>query len=270
MTNITDAWAEIDGARIAYQVAGAGQPFIMLHGHLLDRRQWDHEFASFAADYRVVRFDARGFGQSSQPGAAFASYADLRGLMDALAIERAVLMGCSGGGATIIDFALAYPERVKALVLVGSGLGGYALPNEPPPLVLEMNEAFKRNDLAEAVELALRLWTDGEDRTPQQVNPAARERIREMQTQLFSRPRVEAEARELEPPAAGRLAELRAPTLVTVGANDLQFIREIADLIAAQAPHARKAVIPDAGHHPNMEHPAQFERIVREFLAAQA
>ena len=179
-------------------------------------------------------------------------------------------MGCSGGGATIIDFALAYPERAAALVLVGSGLGGYRLPTEPPPLALEMREAFNRGDSAGAVELALRMWTDGEGRTPEQVNPAARERIREMHRQLFTRPRMEEEARELEPPAVGRLAELRAPTLVTVGANDLRFIREIADVMTAQAPNARKVVIPDAGHHPNMEHPELFEQVVREFLATHA
>jgi 3-oxoadipate enol-lactonase len=270
MTNVTSGSVEVNGAQLDYEAAGAGQSFVMLHGHLLDRRQWDHEFGSFAADYRVVRFDARGFGQSSQPGEPFAFYEDLRGLMDALSIERAVLMGCSGGGATIIDFALAYPDRAAALVLVGSGLGGYPLPKEPPPLALELREAFNRADSAQAVELALRLWTDGEGRTPEQVNPAARERIRAMHRQLFARPQIEGEARELEPPAVGRLAELRAPTLVTVGANDLRFIREIADVITAQAPNARKVVIPDAGHHPNMEHPVLFEQIVREFLATHA
>jgi len=270
MTNVTRGAVEVDGAQLAYEAAGAGQPFVMLHGHLLDRQQWDHEFGSLAADYRVVRFDARGFGQSSQPAEPFAFYEDLRGLMDALSIERAVLMGCSGGGATIIDFALAYPDRAAALVLVGSALSGHPFPTEPPPLALEMRAAFERGDIAAAVELALRMWTDGEGRTPEQVNPAARERIREMQRQLFSKPQIEVEARTLEPPAAGRLAELRAPTLVTVGANDLRFIREIADLITAQAPNARKVVIPDAGHHPNMEHPELFEQVVREFLAAHA
>jgi 3-oxoadipate enol-lactonase len=270
MTNVTYGSVEVNGAQLSYEVAGAGPPFVMLHGHLLDRRQWDHEFGRFAADYLVMRFDARGFGQSSQPDAPFAFYEDLRGLMDTLLIERAVLMGCSGGGATIIDFALAYPDRVAALLLVGSGLGGYPMPTEPPLLAVEMREAFSRGDIARAVELALRMWTDGEGRTPEQVNPAVRERTREMHQQLFARPRMEEEARGLAPPAVGRLTELLAPTLVIVGANDLGFIREIADVITAQAPNARKVVIPDAGHHPNMEHPELFEQVVREFLATHA
>ena len=264
----TASFVEVNGAQLRYEVAGDGPWFVMLHGHLLDYGQWDNEFASFQAVYRVVRFDARGFGQSSQPGTPFAHYEDLRGLMDALSIDCAVLMGCSGGGATIIDFALAYPERAAALVLVGSGLGGFPRPKEPPPFALELNDAFERGDIAAAEELALRMWTDGEGRTPEQVNEAARARIRAMHHHLFSRPDVEVQAQELVPAAAGRLAELRAPTLITVGANDLAFIREIANLIAAQAPNARKVVIPDAGHHPNIEHPQLFQQVVREFLAA--
>ena len=270
MTDVISGSVEVNAAQLYYEAAGDGQSFVMLHGHLLDRRQWDNEFASFAADYRVVRYDARGFGQSSQPDEPFAYYEDLRGLMDALSIERAVLMGCSGGGATIIDFALAYPDRAVALVLVGSGLGGYPMPKEPPPLILELQEAFSRGDLEGAVALALRIWTDGEGRTPEQVNPVVRERSREMHRHLFSKPRVEIEASGLEPPAAERLAVLRAPILVTVGANDLRFIHEVADVITAQAAHAYKVVIPDAGHHPNMEHPALFEQIVREFLETHA
>jgi pimeloyl-ACP methyl ester carboxylesterase len=267
MSSVTDGFAEVNGARLFYESAGAGPAFVMLHGHLLDRRQWDHEFAEFMSDYRVVRYDARGFGKSNQSDEPFAFYEDLRGLMDALSIERAVLMGCSGGGATIIDFALAYPNRVAALVLVGTGLGGYPFPKDPPPLALELRAAFERGDIEAAVELALRMWTDGEGRAPEQVNPAARERIRAMHRELFSRPRANAEERDLEPPAAARLAELRAPALVTVGANDLAHIREIAELIAAQAPNARKVVIPDAGHHPNIEHPELFQQVVGEFLA---
>src|SRR5687767_3862126 len=99
MTHLQSGYADINGATLYYEVAGAGPPLIMLHGHLLDSGQWDDQFAAFAQRYRVIRYDARGFGRSSQPPAPFAHYEDLRGLMDALAVEHAYLMGCSGGGA---------------------------------------------------------------------------------------------------------------------------------------------------------------------------
>ena len=184
----------------------------MLHGHLIDSGQWDDQFEVFARRYRVVRYDARGFGQSTKPPSPFAHYQDLHGILAFLGIERAYLMGCSGGGATIVDFVLAYPEMVGALILVGSGLGGYQF-GEPPPLALEIRAAMERGDLERTVELSLQLWTDGENRSPNQVNPAARERIRDMSTRLFAREDPEISPTMLEPPAAGRLAEIAAQTL---------------------------------------------------------
>jgi pimeloyl-ACP methyl ester carboxylesterase len=264
-----NGFAEVNGARLYYEIAGAGDSLVMLHGHLIDSGQWDDQFEVFARHYRVVRYDARGFGRSSKPADPFAYYQDLYAILAFLGIKQAYLMGCSGGGATILDFALAYPKMTSALILVGAGIGGYQFTGEPPPLVLAMREARERGDLARAVELALQLWTDGSNRKPEQVNPAARERTRAMTAQLFARPDVEAPENPLEPPAISRLAEIRVPTLAIVGDKDVLPIQEIADMIAAQVPGARKAVIPDAGHHPNMEHPALFNQIVLEFLGAQ-
>jgi pimeloyl-ACP methyl ester carboxylesterase len=262
---IERGFADIQGAQLYYEAAGAGHPLVMLHGHLIDSGQWDDQFEAFARHYRVVRYDARGFGRSSKPPGSFAHYEDLHGMLEFLGIERAYLMGCSGGGATIADFALVYPEKASALILVGAGLGGYQF-GEPPPLALDLRAALEGGDLERAVELSLRLWTDGQNRSPGQVNPAARERIRAMSTRLFAREDAEPRPTMLEPPAAGRLPEIGAPTLAIVGDQDVQRIQEIADLVAAQVPGARKAVIPDAGHHPNMEHPAIFNQIVLDFL----
>ena len=264
-TSTEQGFAEVNGARLYYEVAGEGQPLVMLHGHLIDSGQWDEQFAVFARRYRVVRYDARGFGQSSKPPDPFAHHEDLRAILAFFGIERAYLIGCSGGGAAIIDFALAYPEQAGALVLVGAGLAGYQW-TEVPPLALVLREAHERGDIDGAVELSLQLWTDGTDRTPEQVNPAAREKIRAMSARLFARPEVDAPINQLEPPAIARLAEIRASALAIVGDRDVPPILEIADMIAAQVAGARKVVIPDAGHHPNMEHPELFNQVVLDFL----
>jgi pimeloyl-ACP methyl ester carboxylesterase len=264
----TVGFAEVNGARLWYEVAGSGPALVMLHGHLIDSGQWDDQFAEFAGDFRVVRYDARGFGRSDKPAGPFAFHEDLRALLALLGIDRALLMGCSGGGATIVDLALAYPELVRGLVLVGTGHSGYRFSGSPPPKLVAMQEAQKRGDVEAAVELGLQFWTDGEHRRPDQVDPVARQRTREMMTALFSRPLAAAEVRTLDPPAASRLAEIRVPTLVLVGGDDWQPIHEIADQLSSQIPGARKFVIPDAGHHPNMEHPAQFNETVQSFLAS--
>jgi pimeloyl-ACP methyl ester carboxylesterase len=155
------------------------------------------------------------------------------------------------------------------MVLVGTGLNGYRFfeGQAPPAKIVEQMEARQSGDLERAVELGLQIWTDGERRTPDQVNQAARERTREMMVRLLARPPVAgAEPRWLEPPAITRLAEVRAPALALVGGDDWAPIHEIAGLVESQVPGARRVVIPDAGHHPNMEHPELFDQTVLEFL----
>src|SRR5258708_35480410 len=96
----------------------------MLHGHLVDSRQWDDQFAAFGGTHTVVRYDARGHGQSSLPPAPFSHSEDLYALRGLLGIERAVLMRCSGGGGACIDFVLEHPGMAQGLILVGSGVRG--------------------------------------------------------------------------------------------------------------------------------------------------
>ena len=260
---------EINGASLAYEVAGAGPPLMMLHGHLLDQHQWDDQFQSFASDYQVVRYDARGFGRSTQPAADYNHAADLHGLMRFLDLEHAMLMGCSGGGATCIDFTLQYPAMVDGLILVGTGIAGFQPSGPPPPSLLAMSEALKRGAIDEAVEYSLQFWTDGLRRTPGQVSQAARERTRAMTVRLFSRRPVEgAEQQTFVPDALARLDEIRAPTLAIIGSEDNQMLHDIAEKIASQSPNAQRIVIADAGHHPNLEHPEAFDQIVRSFLSS--
>ena len=267
MTHTQSGFAKINGASLYYEVAGNGHPFIMLHGHLLDCRQWDDQFAEFAKSQRVVRYDARGFGRSILPAAPYSHIDDLHALMGFLNIERATLMGCSGGGGICIDFTLQHPEQVDGLILLGASLSGYRPTGTPPPKFFPWMEAQQRGDLEQAVELSLQLFTDGEHRSPQQVNASARERMRVMTAGLYARPSVpEAVAQLVEPPAVDRLADIRVPTLAIVGSEDNAMLHTIADLFTSQTPGATKLVIRDAGHHANMEHPEVFNRAVASFL----
>ena len=265
LSPMTGGIAEVNGARLWYEVAGSGRAVVLLHGHLIDSGQWDDQFPLYAREFRVARYDARGFGRSDQPEGPFSFSEDLHGLMGALGIERAALVGCSGGGATVVDLALAHPEMVEALVLVGSGLAGFRFTGEVPADMVAHRRAMEAGDVGRAVEASLRFSTDG-GRRPDQVDPAARERTRAMMVRQLSRPRVTAEARWVDPPAASRLAEIRAPVMVLVGDHDNVVVRDIADLVTREVPGARREVIPDAGHHPNMEHPALFDELVLGFL----
>jgi 3-oxoadipate enol-lactonase len=115
--------AEVNGTRIAYDLAGSGPAVLLLHAGIGDRRMWDAQFPPFAEHFTVIRFDARGFGETRKPDAPFAPYADAIALLDHLGISRAHFVGVSMGSQTAIEAAIAAPERVSALVAVAARTG---------------------------------------------------------------------------------------------------------------------------------------------------
>src|SRR5437660_6677726 len=261
-------FAEVNGTTLYYEVAGEGHPFVLIHGHLLDRRSWDDQFAVFAQRYRVIRYDQRGFGDSGliTKGEPYSDRQDLYDLMKFLGIESAYLMGVSGGGALAIDFTLEHPEMVDALIPVTAGVSGWRPSEEDMkkhPDVVRMysslNEAFEKHDIARAVEISLELWTDGPGRLPGQAAPEVRKRVREMTTRNWQRPDEEAQAQTppvpLEPPAIGRLSQIGVPTLVILGAWDGPNPLE---QLAAESPGAKKVSMAGTAHHPFMERSAGF------------
>jgi 3-oxoadipate enol-lactonase len=264
-------YAELNDTTLYFEIAGEGRPLVLLHGGLVDRRLWDDQFAVFAQHYKVIRYDMRGFGDSGLLKADMKPYSlrqDLYALLQFLGIEKTYLIGLSMGGGLAVDFTLEHPEMVDALITVGAGVSGFKFGDTDNPLWAEADEAFKQHDIARAVEITLRVWTDGPLRSPEEVDPAVRERVRVMSTHNFSRPDDEnaPEPVEMEPPAISRLSEIHAPTLIVVGDKDVRDILTIADILEKGIAGAKKVVIAGTAHHLNMEKPGEFNRAVLDFL----
>ncbi len=275
---VQTGFAEVNGTKLYYEVAGAGHPFVLVHGHLLDRRSWDDQFAVFAQRYRVIRYDQRGFGDSGliTKDEPYSDRQDLYDLMKFLGIKSAYIMGVSGGGALAIDFTLEHPEMVDALIPVTAGVSGYQPSEEVmkkyPDVVrmyTSLEKAFEKHNIARAVEISLELWTDGPGRLPKQAAPDVRERVREMTTRNWERPDDEAQAETppvpLEPPALERLSVIGVSTLVILGEWDGP---NPLDSLTAEIPGAKKVVMAETAHHPFMEKPAEFNQIVLDFLGS--
>jgi pimeloyl-ACP methyl ester carboxylesterase len=187
--------------------------------------------------------------------------------MDALGLRQAPhLIGCSIGGRTAIDFTLEHPERVSKLVLVGAGVSGQTHEGEDESIYAEVEQADKAKDLVALNEAEMKLWLVGPGRTPSHVDQRLRDLFLDMNGRSLQNDFESAPMRTLDPPAFGRLGEIKAPTLVIVGDHDLPGIQTTADLLVSQIRGARKAVIHDAAHLPNLEHPDKFNRLVLDFL----
>jgi pimeloyl-ACP methyl ester carboxylesterase len=202
--------ADINGAKLSYEVSGEGDPLLLLHAGVADSRMWDEQFSPLAQHFQVIRFDLRGFGRSNMPPGSFAYHEDVNGLLNFLQLDKVALIGLSFGSQIALDFTLAHPEKVTALVLGAPSVSGHSPAEEVEQFFAAEEAALARGDLATATELNLRMWVDGPQRAPAQVKPAVRERVREMQYHAFTIPMPDdVEMESLLPPAIGRLAEVK-------------------------------------------------------------
>ncbi len=252
---------EVSGGRIFHEAAGSGPAVVLLHAGIADLRMWERQMSPFvAAGYRVVRFDGRGFGRSPDPTEPFSMVEEIGEVMSGLGIERAMLVGCSLGGTLALEFGLAYPERVAALVLVASGLLGFDWP--PDPRREAADEAAAAGDFDRAASLAMEVWA------PLRTDPEVDALIRRM---VFDNAKVDALPDELflmpEKRAIDHLADITAPTLIVEGDTDDPAIAQIASLLSAGIPNAEHVVIPNADHLVPLRNAEAFNREVLGFLA---
>jgi pimeloyl-ACP methyl ester carboxylesterase len=265
-------YVNIDNAKLYYEVAGVGASLVLVHAGVADSRQWNNEFAYFSQSNQVIRYDMRGYGKSEPVDGEFSHMSDLVSLLDELGIhEPIIIIGCSMGGGLAMDFALTYPSRAKALVLVDSGPSGLELDVPAPSKFADAEKAFESGDLDLLAEIETQIWFDGTGRTPEQVNPTMRKLLYEMDRLALSH-----EAKGLgkrlpntETPAFDRLERLNIPVLIIVGSHDTPYILAAADYMKEKVKFANKIIIEDAAHLPNMDQPQEFQRVVEKFLSSR-
>jgi 2-succinyl-6-hydroxy-2,4-cyclohexadiene-1-carboxylate synthase len=251
---------------------GAGEPLVLLHGFTGSAELWAPHVGVFARRYRILAVDLLGHGRSSicsdpQQYQMERCVADLATLLDRLGITRAHWLGYSLGGRVALGFAVAHPERVYCLILEGAS-AGIADPAE------------KRARIAHDEALAARLERDGigpfVDAWMQQPLFASQARrgsaalAAARATRCKNNPMGLANSLRgigtgVQPPLWDHLSDVRVPTLLLVGEEDIKF-RTIAATMATRLPHAEVAVIPEAGHTTHLENPLAFQTRVLTFL----
>lgn len=254
---------------LAVEETGRGPPLLLWHSLLCDGSMWREQVLDLARDHRVVVVDGPGHGASPPPRGPFTledCAAAALELLDALAIERAALLGLSWGGMTFMRLALAAPERVRALALLDTSADpeqrlkriryrvmaaiyrrfGLVRPLERPVLqaMLGATTLRERPELGRELLERLRGW----DRAGV---------ARAVDAVVIRRASI-----------AARLASIRAPTLVLVGEEDRATGVRAAERIARGIPGARLVRVPRAGHLSTLEAPGEVTRHLREFLAA--
>lgn len=255
---------DIDDARIYYEIDGEGEPVVLAHGAMTDTRQWEPQVPALAERFQVVRFDQRGYGRSTLPPTPYRSHEDFRKVFDALGLDRPHLVGSSMGGRFAVDYAIAYPDSLRSLIVLPGGLSGDDYQDAG---ILEgftvIAAAAERGDHREATRLVLEF----EPMRHASANPEIRERLEtiigDYTWEEYRQPDL---WQETDRPAVEHLADIRVPTLVIVGALDIPDHRRQGRLLVEGIAGARLVEIPGASHMVNMERPELFNRALLEFL----
>lgn len=259
---------ERDGVRLAYRIDGsadARRPWlVMSHSLACDHTMWDPQVEAFP-DFRLLRFDTRGHGHSDAPAGNYTLELladDLKALLDALAIDRCHYVGLSMGGMIGQQFALKYPGRFASLTLADTTS---RYPAEARPVWDERLALARSRGMDALVPSTLERWFTAQfrEREPEVVARIAR-LIRSTPVAGFAGCAYGISRIDL----TARLAHIDCPTLVLVGDADLGTPRSMAEEIVRALPGSRLHVIAHAAHLSNLEQPAVFSRLLRQFLSA--
>lgn len=255
----------VGDAELRYELRGAGPVVVLIHGWAQDLEIWDDQVAALSPHYRVLRYDRRGYGRSTGHADRTADPDDLRRLLDSLHVDAAAVLGLSAGARVALDFAVAFPKRVSALVLYGlTPPDGYApMPELPRPLDVFGPIAREQGlDSLGRVLMAHPLaWTPPE-------KPEARAAILRAWSRYDGRDLLDPVPPSGRVPQArmDQLAAIAVPTLVISGDHELPLFLAVGDTVAHRVPHAARVVIAGGGHGAHFAQPERFNAAVLDFL----
>jgi 3-oxoadipate enol-lactonase len=238
-------WAEDSG--------GSDAVLVLLHEGVGDSRMWDPVWSELTSAYRVIRYDVRGFGRSPAPTQEFTLLGDLLVVLDHFEVATAHVAGCSMGGGTALEFALAAPDRLKSLALLCPGIGGYPYP-ETPELDAACEALAAAGDDEGIVRVLLDVWGRAGD------DPLVTDLMRSAMRAWEGEEQFENEGE----PAFDRLGELRTPTILMVGDLDDPALIASNEEAASRIPGCELIRLPGVDHYPTIRAPKRVtEAILR-------
>jgi pimeloyl-ACP methyl ester carboxylesterase len=259
-------------AQLAVSRIGAGQALVFLHAGVADRRSWKpliDELSKKTSSLQAISYDRRGFGDSTFTEERYSRVGDLIAVLDACNLASVVLIGNSQGGRIAIDAALLHPERVRALVLIGTSVSGApevaSHPADVAKIRHKMEAAEAAGDLDLLNRLEAHLWLDGPSSMEGRVGGATRELFMDMNLCALNSPSVGEATDNVD--AWNSLSKIQVPVLLMVGQLDLPHLQERSARMAEIIPGAEFVSMKDVAHLPALEAPQQCAEIMAKFFS---
>ena len=255
-------YVDVSGTKLYYEECGSGPAVVLLHDGLLDSVSWDEIWKPLAGKFHVIRYDRRGYGRSDPATSSFSPVDDLAKLLAHLKLQHAVVTGSSSGAALAIDFALEHPEMVDGLFLIGPVLHGLEYSAEFRERANRNNEPMERDD-ARAVA---RNWSQDKFLIAGPNENARRKIYEHLIANAEKLKKYDgALEKKFAPPASERLGEIKAPTLILVGAGDIADVQAHTAAINTGIAGSERAIVKNAGHLIQLERPDEVVEKLEKF-----
>jgi 3-oxoadipate enol-lactonase len=255
----------------AYHDIGRGDPFVLVHGFTGSKLDFHDQMGWFANEHRVLAYDQRGHGESSNVGAEDA-YAldtlaeDLAGFLNGVQVKRCHLLGHSMGGFVALRFALRYPERLTSLLLMDTAAEPLSI--LPAALREQLAKDVRANGCASRLDMMRQMpMSDAAARGRDYLGSEEHWRRIELKLNQMDPEGWVGLSNELanQPPLLDKLHAIECPTTIIVGEHDTPFIEPSARMAAA-IPGARLETIPLAAHCPQYENAEVWRSVVEAHL----
>jgi len=255
--------ADVDGGQIYYETCGKGaRTIVLLHDGVVDSASFDDMWAVLCKDFRVVRYDRRGYGKSPAAKAAYSAQDDLVAVMAAAKLDRVSLVGFSFGGGLALSYAIQHPEQVDRLIMSGASINGFAVSKHFAdrnmriglPMIVGNFDGVIANAakdpylLAPGHDTALAKAIALSKASPQNFRHQMRDPLKSWPSDL------------------PRMPELKLPTLILVGDHDIPDVHAMAGVAQVLIPGSKRVVVRDSGHLMQLEHPAEVADLIGDFV----
>jgi 3-oxoadipate enol-lactonase len=256
-------YLEVPDGKLYYEVAGEGDWLVLVHDGNLHSVTWDEQFPVFSKNYKVVRYDRRGYGKSTYPEKPYSNIEDLAEVFRQLQIDRATLVGMSAGGGLVIDFTLEHPDQVTGLVLVGAVVSGLGYTDHMRTRGGNLDPAIVSDPAKFADYMCHK-----DPYTFYEGNKEAKKRGYDYLMNSLQNYRMDKFNLLQGPkrPALPNLKEIKVPTLIIVGEYDIPDCHAHAGAIEAGISGSKRVIINKAGHIVPLEQPTAFNEFVLTFL----
>ena len=261
---------KVNDINMYYEIHGEGFPLVMIMGYGASFEYWNPKIIDeFSKNFKVIVFDNRGSGRTDKPDKEYSikMFADdTTGLMDALNIERAHILGHSMGGMIAQEIVLNYPERVEKLILSSTSCGGrkYVPPSTEIALIaMRDREGMKQDEIVRSF-IPLRFTEDFIKNNPEFIEEQIQREIEAPFTPAYSIKRQGIALVQFN--TSKRLKNINTPTLVLHGKKDIMTPTKNGEILAELIPGAKLSLFDNSGHETHFHEPKKYVKTVLEFL----